>query len=235
MIYIILFIMFLVILGSTKMTLNRQYGKISDNPLRKKIVDDTINLILFAITFWCFLQMHSKTLPILSLLTITLLLFLFLQRGRLKRLLLNIIDKLRQKIAFSAKLIDLIRRSMKNWKISPKDSSKGVEYNSSYIYRERILLTIIFFCKRAMIMAVIILGILKLIEITNPTALQILLSHSEDYLPSLEQLFVHINNIGLVFTCWKFKCDYKNNDSADDDDPRYITLMKRLLRNEHEI
>ena len=97
------------------------------------------------------------------------------------------------------------------------------------------MLTIIFFCKRAIIMAIILLGILKITEISNPNALQILLDQSEPHLTSIVDLLVFINNIGLVFTCWKFKYDYTASGSEEDDDARYITLVKRMLRNEHEI
>lgn len=237
MIYIIILIIIIGILAFTQMTLNRHYGKISDIPLRKKIVQDVTNLILFLIIFWCLLNTHINALPIWSLIILTLSLVLFLHRDTVQRFLLMLLDKIREKIAFPTSFGSLIRRIMKNWKIQykrnlPKD--KDIQRNE--VYKEHIALTVIFFSKRTVIMGLILSGCLNFIHINQPEVLEFITSEqSAKYFHTFSDLFVLINNTGLIFTCWKFYRDYKAIKNEKNDNPRYLTLVKRMLRSEHEI
>lgn len=236
MIYIIILICFVIILSFTQMTLNRHYGKISDNPLRKKIVQDVTNLILFLIMFWCQLRTYSSALPLKSLVILTLFMILLLHRGAIKKILFTILDKLRQKIAFSITLSNLLRRSMKNWDIwSSKRMAHNRDCHNKEIYKEHIALTVIFFCKRAVILGLILLGCINIAQMNQPETIKLVVNESEKYLRAFTDLFVLISNAGLVFTCWKFHCDYKAVKNEKSDNDRYLALIRRMVRNEHEI
>lgn len=236
MIYIIILICFVIILSFTQITLNRHYGKISDNPLRKKIVQDVTNLILFLIMFWCLLRTYASSLPVRSLVLLAIFMILFLHRDSVKNILLTILDKLRQKIAFSINLSNLLQRSMKNWDIlSARKSSRKSDCHNKEIYKEHIALTIIFFCKRAVIMGIVLLGCINITRINHLAAVELVINQSEEYLRAFTDLFVLINNAGLVFTCWKFHCDYKAVRNEKSDNDRYLALVRRMVRNEHEI
>lgn len=236
MIYTIIILGLIFILRTTKSTLNRHHGKISENPLRKKLVDDTLNTILFLILFWCSYHLYSKKLSIISLSIIVIALKLFLHKETIKNLFWGIIDKFREKIAFSASILNLIRRFLKNWKIS---SSKGTfpsnKFPKQALYREYITLSIILFCKRAIITLVGILMLVYFFTLYFPNVIENISWQIQNFQNTFLDIFVLINNTGLVFTCWKFHCDYIDISKEKSDDERYIELVKRLERNEHEI
>ena len=144
------------------------------------------------------------------------------------------IEKVRQKIAFSIKLDEHIKRCLKNWEISINNDEPPATPNNS-VYREHISLTIIYFCKSAIILAIALMAVLTIIKDTDTETYDMLLKNSEMYMDTFSDLFVLINNVGLVFTCWKFRYDYVASISEKNDDPRYLSLVRRMIRNEHEI
>lgn len=231
----IILISFVAILFFTKQLLNYKYGKISEIPLRKKIIDDSSNMILFSIALWCLMNTYYSHLPIISFLIISGSMLLFLYRRWLMKIFWLTVDKLREKIAFSIKFSVQLKRCLKNWEIDCSKNKKNDHNASTNVYREHVSLTIIYFCKSTIILAIALLGIMTVIKETNLNTYTLLLSGSEEYMSTFTDLFVLINNVGLVFTCWKFKCDYVASILEKSDDPRYLTIIRRLLRSEHEI
>lgn len=52
------------------------------------------------------------------------------------------------------------------------------------------------------------------------------------YIP---RVLILINNMGLIFSIWKFHCNYKEIEQEMTENERYIKLRKRLDSKEHEI
>ena len=92
MIYMFFIIIAFIILLTVIISMNAQHGKISERPLRRKIIDDTSNLLFFVIVFCC-LFFFSKALEIvLSLTMILTFTLLFVYKTQIKNALYKIFE-----------------------------------------------------------------------------------------------------------------------------------------------
>ena len=238
---LLIFLSYFVLI-TVHFSLDKNYGTICQIPLRKKLIIDTSNISFFIlILLYQILNMKKNKVIIVLLLDLTLVSIFFFKNG-IKKILISLSKKIRIKIAYGSTFTHLFRQSainsLKNWgqeKKPPKDN----ELHKSKEYREIIILTIVLFCKRITLLSLFLNLFHAFISIEDikkliPDPLATILT-AYTPLEMTNIIFLLIINIGLIFSLEKFYSDYKEISTVQIDNPRFLTIIKQLERNEHEI
>ena len=230
MIYMVFIIIIFLILITVMATMNAQHGKISERPLRRKILDDTANLLFFTTVFCCLFFFVKEVKIILSLVAILLITLLFIHKADVNKVI-NIF------LARSTLFTSLRNRqssSAGGFDKNPASDDPGLPAQRQGIYREYILSFVVLFCKRAVLLIVSSLLIIWIIH--NYFAVQkivnILKTFSDENF--LIDALMLLNNWGFIFNCWKFSSDYQaiQNEKYDAELER---IIRKLDRREHDI
>lgn len=229
MIYMLLIIIIFFILLTVIFSMDANHGRISERPLRRKIIDDTANLLLFISILFCTFYFIAPGKIILSFVFITAITMLFFKQTQIIKAFHKLLELIQNKIAFSAPLYKGLQRIMKNRSIP-----SAMTYSPESIYREYILTFIVYFCKRTALFIIFVL--LFLACITE-------YSHRKQVLYIIDQLsnkdflslaLIYITNLGFVFNCWKFNLDYKSVQKVKINES-FERVIKKLDRKEHNI
>ncbi len=232
MIYMFFIIIAFIILLTVIISMNAQHGKISERPLRRKIIDDTSNLLFFVIVFCC-LFFFSKALEIvLSLTMILTFTLLFVYKTQIKIALYKIFEHFRSKISFYSSL----RNSRKLWGRNAENENPKSDRPAQRedIYREYILFFIVFFCQRTVLFIVIVLFAIWSIQnfCTDNNIINIIKQITDQNF--LLSALIFLNNSGLIFNCWKFSTDYQAI-KEEKYNAQLERVIRRLDRREHDI
>lgn len=227
MIYMVFIIIIFLILITVMSTMNAQHGKISERPLRRKILDDTANLLFFVMVFFCLFFFMEKFKIVLSLIGILLITLLFIHKTDVK----NTIDRFLNKSSFFTFLQNKQKSfSSKSDQSIPPDTST----QQKDIYREYILSFIILFCKRAVLLIVFSLLMTWIIHnFFNAKKIMNILEQLSNQTFLMDALML-LNNWGLIFNCWKFSSDYHAIQN-EDSNPELERIIRKLDRREHDI
>lgn len=210
--------------------------KISERPLKRKLISNTLNLLFFLVILWCQLAYTKEYIKIISILLISILIIvIFIYSNLLKTNILLIYNTFKFKTSYSVatkKQIDELERKLLNNKKSTKKD----------IYIEYILLSFILFCKRMILCVSILFTPLYYCITYNIIDLKKLFNDSQISFPNefLINSLIILNNIGLIFCIWKFKKDFSTIeyylDKSDSGLNSYLdNIIKRLKRYEHDI
>lgn len=221
-----------IILLTVIISMNAQHGKISERPLRRKIIDDTSNLLFFVIVFCC-LFFFSKALEIvLSLTMILTFTLLFVYKTQIKNALYKIFEHFRSKISFYSSL----KNSRKLWGRNAENENPKSDRPAQRedIYREYILFFIVFFCQRTVLFIVIVLFAIWSIQnfCTDNNIINIIKQITDQNF--LLSALIFLNNSGLIFNCWKFSTDYQAI-KEEKYNAQLERVIRRLDRREHDI
>lgn len=226
MINLIALLIFLIIIFVTESTLIFQHGKIMNYPLRKKLISDISNIILFLIMFWYSFKFLNRPILFCSSIIYICILLLYISVAFFVQIIMK-------KIALGTPLINSIKDKFSKILRKTETDNNASSHNPSS-YRECMLLTVIHFCKLTIIVFSILLLTYKFITIYRPEQI-IQFIPSIEIEDSLSDLFILINNAGLLFTSYKFYFDKKAIKQEKSDNDRYLQIVKRLDRNEHSI
>ena len=226
MIYMVFIIIIFLILITVMSTMNAQHGKISERPLRRKILDDTANLLFFATVFFCLFFFVEKFKIVLSLIGILLITLLFRYKTDIKKTINNFLIK-----SFLARLQNKQKVTSPNSNQSPSPNPSSQQKD---IYREYILSFIILFCKRAVLLIVFSLLMIWIIHnFFNAKKIMDILEQfcNQNFLMDALTL---LNNWGLIFNCWNFNSDY-HAIQKEDHNEELERIIRKLDRREHDI
>lgn len=230
MIYMVFIIIISLILITVMATMNAQHGKISERPLRRKILDDTANLLFFTTVLCCLFFLVKEVKIILSLVAILLITLLFIYKASVKKII-NIF------LMRSTLFTSLRNRQSSSLETFDKNSASDDPDQPAQrqgIYREYILSFVVLFCKRAVLL--IVFSLLMIWSVHNffadPKILDILKPFSDENF--LINALTLLNNWGFIFNCWKFSSDYqaiqKEKYNAE-----LERIIRKLDRREHDI
>ncbi|OUN36299.1 hypothetical protein [Lachnoclostridium sp. An76] len=231
MIYMVFIIIIFLILITVMATMNAQHGKISERPLRRKILDDTANLLFFTTVFCCLFFFVKEVKIILSLVAILLITLLFIHKARVKKII-NIF--LIKSTLFTALLRNRQSSSLEACDKNSASNDPNQPAQRQDIYREYILSFVVLFCKRAVLLIVFSLLMIWIVHnfFADQKIVDILKPFSDENF--LIDALTLLNNWGFIFNCWKFSSDYQaiQNEKYDAELER---IIRKLDRREHDI
>lgn len=207
-----------------------QHRKIMNYPLRRKLISDISNILLFLITFWYSYEFFNRKLLFISLIVYSLFLMLYSSRFYFNKIIIR-------RIGFGTNLLQIIKQSLKMKGLPYKGSTIKSDYDTTHnqtSYRECMVLTVIWFCKSVLISFSFLLIFFNILYFESPDefkALKIFITIDNP----LTNLFILLNNAGLLFSIYKFLFDKKAIKREKSDNARYLEIVKRLDRNEHSI
>lgn len=223
---------------SIHISLELSQKKITEKPLKGKLINDTINLLLFLIILWCQITLTKEYIKIFSIVLLGMLFILcFVFVNQIKMNVLLWYYMIRIKITYSTMI-------MKNIKKLEKDIAKKstTTISKKDIYKEYIILTVILFCKRTVLCLSVLCPLLCFCinyRIFNfaKDLIDLQISFPDVFL--INTLII-LNSTGLIFCSWKFKRDFAAIDSYPDKsdsglNPYLDNIIKRLKRYEHDI
>ena len=230
MIYMVFIIIISLILITVMATMNAQHGKISERPLRRKILDDTANLLFFTTVFCCLFFLVKEVKIILSLVAILLITLLFIYKASVKK----IINIFLMRSTLFTSLRNRRSSSLETFDKNSASDDPDQPAQRQGIYREYILSFVVLFCKRAVLL--IVFSLLMIWSVHNffadPKILDILKPFSDENF--LINALTLLNNWGFIFICWKFCSDYqaiqKEKYNAE-----LERIIRKLDRREHDI
>lgn len=226
----------IIVLSTTRVTLNKQYGKVSEYPLRRKLIEDTTNIILFLILFWYTLRTTLGYRAIIYVSLMALVQCILVKRHVLKYVFWNVLELIKEKQLAPHGFKNLILRLMENWKpfLDEQQDTNIIQHNGG-TYREYVILAVSIFCSRTITVFIFGFTFLEILTWFNApipgTVLAGITTGQKEFL----ELFVLINSVGLTFTSWKFYYDYKEIRSENVDNPRLADLAVRMYIKEREI
>ncbi len=238
MIFEIFILVLAIVLASVRASVCSQHRNIADRALKRKLVDNVVNILLFLAVFFLMYMEYSACFTVSTFCTLSILLCLFLRRKKILERAKRMYDKMLEGIAFSAGIKKTLQRMLKNRNLSGsmrKKEEKNTELHKQQIYREYILLTLVLFSKRFIIANLMIVFLGHVLAIIEPQRFSLFVEQMK-FLPHyIPRVLILINNMGLIFSIWKFHCNYKEIEQEMTENERYIKLRKRLDSKEHEI
>ena len=230
MIYMVFIIIISLILITVMATMNAQHGKISERPLRRKILDDTANLLFFTTVFCCLFFFVKEVKIILSLVAILLITLLFIHKTGVKKIINNFL--MRSTLFTSMRNRQRPSSGPSDKKSAPDDSDQPAQRQG--IYREYILSFVVLFCKRAVLLIVFSLLMIWIVHnfFADQKIVEILKPFSDDNF--LIDALTLLNNCGFIFNCWKFSADYQSIQK-EKYNAELERIIRKLDRREHDI
>lgn len=237
MIFEIFILVLAIILASVRVSVCSQHRNIADRALKRKLVDNVVNILLFLAVFFLMYMEYSACFTISTFCVMSILLCLFLRRKKILERAKRMFDKMLDGIAFSAGIKKTLQRMLKNRNLSGGigKEEKKTELHKQQIYREYILLTLVLFSKRIIITTLTIVFLGHVLAIIEPQHFSLLVEEMKSLPHYILRMLILIDNMGLIFSIWKFHCNYKEIEQEMLENKRYIELRKRLDSKEHEI
>lgn len=223
-----IFILFLIIFFNEYLLI-QNHGKIMNYPLRKKLISDISNILMFLSSTWFTYEFFNKKLLLVSLFVYIMLFLTYISRNAIYKIISKYIVYNQNAKTTIKELVKLKSMALSRNTANSYDTS-----HNQTSYRECMILTIISFCKTVTFLFVIVLLLCNILNIYNNTILS-KFSINLDTTNSLTDFFILLNNAGLLFSFYKFIYDKKAIVQEKSDDERYLEIVKRLDRNEHSI
>ena len=227
MIYVVTIIL-ITVLYVTELFLIVRHGKLLNYPLRRKLISDVSNIILFLIGLWLAYKLFAPKSIFVSLVIYVGFLLLVTYRNSVKKILVCTLKTIHHRIAFHGNDISSYNRK------KTKQSQVDMTHNQSP-YRECVIMVIVLYSKRINTIGIFLLSFLYIVSTSNTRNLFTAFSLNELLSSPLPELWILINNAGLVFAIYKFYFDWKAIKCEKSDNTRYLEVIKRLDRDEHAI